>query len=220
MPRGAGARSRSRPAFARSTISTAPGPSLKQWDLAHPRPDVRRALQRRWVGRPRGGARRQTSSPRQPSSTRCGASRTSGRWPSTPCGSSSIVRASLPQSTRTLRSRPSRARGDRASAMGATTLVRLADQGMRALGVRAWRPSGAAGEAGDGRSDGPGVGGRSAGRQRRHEPGDRRQLVPGEEDRRAPRLERPPQARSAESHGARRTAAGGPRIRRTAGAPR
>ena len=33
--------------------------------------------------------------------------------------------------------------------MGATTLVRLADQGMRALGVRAWRPSGAAGGVGE-----------------------------------------------------------------------
>ena len=42
-----------------------------------------------------------------------------------------------------------KAAGDRASAMGAKTLVRLADQGMRVLGVRAWRPSGAAGEAGD-----------------------------------------------------------------------
>ena len=42
-----------------------------------------------------------------------------------------------------------KAAGDRASAMGATTLLRLADQGMRALGVRAWRPSGAAGERGD-----------------------------------------------------------------------
>ena len=37
---------------------------------------------------------------------------------------------------------------DRASTMGATTLMRLADQGMRALGVRAWRPSGAAGQTG------------------------------------------------------------------------
>ena len=33
--------------------------------------------------------------------------------------------------------------------MRATTMVRLADQGMRALGVRAWRPSGTAGELGD-----------------------------------------------------------------------
>ena len=33
--------------------------------------------------------------------------------------------------------------------MGATTLLRLADQGMRGLGVRAWRRAGAAGDAGD-----------------------------------------------------------------------
>jgi DNA-binding CsgD family transcriptional regulator len=36
--------------------------------------------------------------------------------------------------------------GARGSAMGATTLVRLADYGLRGLGVRAWRPSGRAGE--------------------------------------------------------------------------
>ena len=38
---------------------------------------------------------------------------------------------------------------DGASDMGATTLLRLADQGMRGLGVRAWRRAGAAGDAGD-----------------------------------------------------------------------
>ena len=51
-----------------------------------------------------------TRSLRQLSSMRCGASRISGHWPLTLCGSSSIVRASWPRSTQTLRSRPSRPR--------------------------------------------------------------------------------------------------------------
>ena len=191
-------------------------PELERWDLAHPLPDVRRALQRRWVGalvEARVGSAVASSAEldavRSESDLRSMA--VDAVWLEL---DRARVLASIDQDAAIS---AFKAAGDRAGAMGATTLVRLADQGMRALGVRAWRPFRRGRRARSRKPDGPGVGGRSVGRQRRHEPGDRHPLVPREEDRRAPRIECPPQVRSAESHGARRAAARGPRIRRSAG---
>jgi DNA-binding CsgD family transcriptional regulator len=124
------------------------GPELEQWDLAHPRPDVRRALQRRWVGalaQARAGSDLASSAEldevRRESDLRSMAV--------------DAVWLELDRARVLIEVDPGaaiaafEAAAERASGMGATTLVRLADKGMRALGVRAWRPSGAAGELGD-----------------------------------------------------------------------
>ena len=122
-------------------------PELERWDLAHPRPDVRRALQRRWVGalvEARVGSALASSAEldaiRSESDLRSMA--VDAVWLEL---DRARVLASVDQDAAIS---AFRAAGDRAGAMGARTLERLADQGMRALGVRAWRPSGAAGQAG------------------------------------------------------------------------
>ena len=123
-------------------------PELKQWDLAHPRPDVRRALHRRWVGAlvearvgdvPTSSA--ELDAVRRESDLRSLA--IDAVW--LELDRARVLAAVDPDAAIAA----FKAAADRASAMRATTLARLADQGMRALGVRAWRPSGAAGEAGD-----------------------------------------------------------------------
>ena len=120
---------------------------LEQWDLAHPLPDFRRALHRRWVGAlveaRVGGA--PTSSAELDAVRREADLRSlaiDAMW-------LELDRARILAAVDADAAIAAfKAAGERASAMGATTLVRLADQGMRALGVRAWRPSGAAGEPG------------------------------------------------------------------------
>ena len=121
---------------------------LEQWDLAHPRPDVRRALHRRWVGalvEARLGdvltSSAELDAVRRESDLRSMA--VDAAWLEL---DRARVLAALDPDTAIAAFKAAR---NRASAMGATTLVRLADQGMRALGVRAWRPSGAAGGPGD-----------------------------------------------------------------------
>ena len=122
-------------------------PELERWDLAHPRPDVRRALQRRWVGalvEARVGSAVASSAEldavRSESDLRSMA--VDAVWLEL---DRARVLASVDQDAAIS---AFRAAGDRAGAMGARTLERLADRGMRALGVRAWHPSGAAGNTG------------------------------------------------------------------------
>jgi DNA-binding CsgD family transcriptional regulator len=123
-------------------------PQLEQWDTAHRRPDVRRALHRRWVGalvEARVGDALTSSAEleavRRESDIRSMA--VDAIW--LELDRARILTAVDADAAITT----FKAAADRASVMGATTLVRLADHGMRALGVRAWRPSGAAGEPGD-----------------------------------------------------------------------
>ena len=121
---------------------------LEQWDIAHPRPDVRRVHHRRWVGalvEARLGDALTSSAEldamRRESDLRSMA--VDAVWLEI---DRAHVLAELDPDTAIAAFKAAR---DRASAMGATTMVRLADQGMRALGVRAWRPSGAASAPGD-----------------------------------------------------------------------
>ena len=123
------------------------GPDLEQWDLAHPRPDLRRALQRRWVGalaEAHAGSELASSAEldevRRESDLRSMA--VDAVWLEL-----DRARVLAPLDSEAAISAFKGAR-DRASTMGATTLMHLADQGMRSLGVRAWRPSGEAGQAG------------------------------------------------------------------------
>ena len=122
-------------------------PELEQWDLAHPRPDVRRALHRRWVGalvEARVGdvltSSAELEAVRRELDLRSLA--IDAAW--LELDRARVVATVDPDAAIVA----FKAAADRASAMRATTMVRLADQGMRALGVRAWRPSGAAGELG------------------------------------------------------------------------
>jgi DNA-binding CsgD family transcriptional regulator len=123
------------------------GPELGQWDLAHPRPDVRRALQRRWVGalaEARAGSELASSAElddvRREFHLRSMA--VDAVW--LELDRARVLAAVDPDAAISA----FKGARDRAGAMGATTLVRLAEHGMRALGVRAWRPSGAAGQTG------------------------------------------------------------------------
>ena len=121
---------------------------LQQWDLAHPLPDVRRALHRRWVGAlvdARNGdtlaSAAELNAVRRESDLRSLA--VDAMW-------IELDRARIQAAVDADAAIAAyKAVGNGASPMGATTLVRLADQGMRALGVRAWRPSGTAGEPGN-----------------------------------------------------------------------
>jgi DNA-binding CsgD family transcriptional regulator len=124
------------------------GPELEQWDLGHPRPDVRRALQRRWVG-----ALVEAHS----GSDRASAAELDAVRREADLRSLAVDAVWLElDRARVLAAYDSDAAisaftgaRDRASTIGATTLTSLADQGLRALGVRAWRPSGEAGLSGD-----------------------------------------------------------------------
>ena len=121
---------------------------LQQWDLAHPLPDVRRALHRRWVGalvEARLGDALSSSAEldavRRELDLRSMA--VDAVWLEL---DRARVLAELDADAAIAAFKAAR---DGASDMGATTLLRLADQGMRGLGVRAWRRAGAAGDAGD-----------------------------------------------------------------------
>jgi DNA-binding CsgD family transcriptional regulator len=132
----------------RSLGKVGPVPAeLAAWDLAHPRPDTRRALHRRWVGalaQARLGAESNAAAElgalRQEADLRSMA--VDAAW-------LELDRAAVLASwDREASIAANKEAGRRGSAMGATTLVRLADSGLRTLGVRAWRPSGRVGDGG------------------------------------------------------------------------
>jgi len=117
------------------------GSDLEAWDDEHPRPDVRRALHRRWVGAllkahtdARPAAAADLDELRREADVRSLA--VDSVWLEL---DRAAVLASDDRERAIAAFTEARARGN---AMGATLLVRLAEQGMRALGVRAWRPSG------------------------------------------------------------------------------
>jgi DNA-binding CsgD family transcriptional regulator len=121
------------------------------WDVAHPRPDPRRALHRRWVGalaQARMGAETDAA-------TELDALRREADFHSMAVDAAwlELDRAAvLAVSDREASIAVNNRAGARASEMGATTLVRLADSRLRALGVRAWRPSGRGGDGSEGAS--------------------------------------------------------------------
>ena len=79
----------------------------------------------------------------------------------------------------------------RSADLGARTLQGLAEQRLRALGVRTWRRGAAAADAGAHPTpDRARAGGGAAGGCRRDQPGDRGRAVPLAQDRGAPRLQR------------------------------
>ena len=129
-------------------VALAPA-GLAAWDLAHPRPDARRALHRRWVGalvQARMGAESDAASEldalcREADSHSMAVD---AAW-------LELDRAAvLARWDREASIAVNKGVGARGSAMGATTLVRLVNSRLRALGVRAWRPSGRAGEGAEG----------------------------------------------------------------------
>ena len=122
---------------------------LAAWDVAHPLPDARRALHRRWVGAlvdarmgTESNAAVELDELRRQADSRSMA--VDAAW-------LELDRAALLAGwDREASIAANKEAGARGSAMGSTTLVRLADHSLRALGVRAWRPSGRAGEGGGG----------------------------------------------------------------------
>jgi DNA-binding CsgD family transcriptional regulator len=115
--------------------------ALKAWDDGHPGPDVRRGLHRRWVGAlVKAHADATTDAAAELDELRREADARSlavdAVWLEL---DRAAVLATRNRAEAITAFTEARSRGN---AMGATMLVRLAEQGMRALGVRAWRPSG------------------------------------------------------------------------------
>lgn len=122
---------------------------LTAWDAEHPRPDVRRALHRRWVGallEARAGASLPAAAELE----------AVGRESDLRSLAVDAAWLELDRARILAPTDPDaaiagfRAAAGRAAAMTSPTLTSLADRGLRALGVRSWRPSGRAGEPGAG----------------------------------------------------------------------